>query len=300
MLGLVPPPKGFMQKQTFSYSCCQLPRPCIEPLLTHTSTGDPPTLAGSFGSTSCGVTDPFLGVLVQERFCLYLPRLESLFLPVLWKSCNRILLAFKVRFPRDFQSLCQVPRLWSLTWCSEPLQQRENCGSIFLQCVGHPPSGYGIWFYRDCSPPTVLLRLLLCLWMSGIFSWEVSESSCRWLFNSQLWFWCSCRRRWMHNLLLCHLELESLIIMDWFPWLPHQQASSLWPVGGTGRRLERLEEREIRVLLPCSIYALGMFSGSDCIPQGLCLLAGYYSMVPALTGLWGHYFFFLPFGTNSG
>ena len=78
---------------------------------------------------------------------------------------------------------------------------------------------------------------------------------------------------------------------------------SLWPVGGTGRRLERLEEREIRVLLPCSIYVLGMFSGSDCIPQGLYLLAGYYSMVPALTGLWGHYFLFLPFeqilGSNS-
>ena len=49
---------------------------------------------------------------------------------------------------------------------------------------------------------------------------------------------------------------------------------------------------------PCSIYALSMFSGSDCIPHGLYLFAGYYFMVPALTSLWGHYFF-LPFGTNS-
>ena len=154
-----------MPKQTFPYSCRQPPRPCVEPLLTHTSTGDPLTLAGSFGSTSCGVTHLFLRVLVQARFGLYLSRLESLFPPVLWKSCNQILLAFKVRFPRDSQSLSQVPRLWSLTWCSEPLQHWDNCGIIFLQFVGHPPSGYGIWFYHDCSPPTVLLWFLLCLLM---------------------------------------------------------------------------------------------------------------------------------------
>ena len=32
----------------------------------------------------------------------------------------------------------------------------------------------------------------------------------------------------MHDLLLSHLELENLIIMDLFPWLPHQQASVLF------------------------------------------------------------------------
>ena len=36
-----------------------------------------------------------------------------------------------------------------------------NCA---LQFVGHPPGGYGIWFYCDCAPSTTLLRLLLCLW----------------------------------------------------------------------------------------------------------------------------------------
>ena len=40
------------------------------------------------------------------------PRLESV-PPVLWKSCNQIL-ALKVRFPGDFQSLCPAPRLGSL------------------------------------------------------------------------------------------------------------------------------------------------------------------------------------------
>ena len=31
----------------------QCPHPCREPLLTHTSIGGPPTLAGSFGLVSC-------------------------------------------------------------------------------------------------------------------------------------------------------------------------------------------------------------------------------------------------------
>ena len=76
--------------------CCQCPRPCGEPLLTHTSTGDPPTLAGRSGSVSCGVTAPFSWVLVHARFCLCPPKVESLLSPVLWKSCNQIPLAFKV------------------------------------------------------------------------------------------------------------------------------------------------------------------------------------------------------------
>ena len=84
----------------------QCPCPCGECLLPHTITGDHTTLAGSFGSGSCRVTAPFLQALVCERLYLCPPRLESLFPPVLWKSCNQILLAFKVRFPGDLPSLC--------------------------------------------------------------------------------------------------------------------------------------------------------------------------------------------------
>ena len=72
--------------------------------------------------------------------------------PVLWKFCNQIPLAFKVRFPGDSQSFCQVSRLGSLTWGSKPSQQWENFfGVIVLQFVGHPPRGYGIWFYHNCA-----------------------------------------------------------------------------------------------------------------------------------------------------
>ena len=38
--------------------------------------------------------------------------------------------------------------------------------------VSHPPSSYGIWFYCDCTPSTISLWLLLCLWMWGIFFGE--------------------------------------------------------------------------------------------------------------------------------
>ena len=93
-------------------------------------TGDAPALAGIFGSVSCGVTAPFLWVLVCRRPCWCAPRLESLFPPVLWKSYNQIPLALKARFPGDSQSQCQISRLGSLMWGSEPSQQWEYCSPV--------------------------------------------------------------------------------------------------------------------------------------------------------------------------
>ena len=43
---------------------------------------------------------------------------ESVF-PVLWKYCNQIPLASKVKFPGVSQSLCQIPRLGNLLWVLE-------------------------------------------------------------------------------------------------------------------------------------------------------------------------------------
>ena len=103
-----------MTREPFLDCCCQCPYRWGEPLLTHFSTGDPLTLVGSFGSVSCGVTAPFLWVLVYARFCVCTRRLESLFSPVLWKSYNQIPLAFKVRFPGESQSLCQISSLASM------------------------------------------------------------------------------------------------------------------------------------------------------------------------------------------
>ena len=108
--------------------------------------------------------------LGTSKFHLCPPRLESLFSLVLWKSYNQILLAHKARFPGDSQSLC-IPRLGSLRWGWKLSQECENFfGIIVLLSVDHPPGGYGIWFDRDCTPPTILLGLLLCLWTWGISS----------------------------------------------------------------------------------------------------------------------------------
>ena len=105
--------------------------------------------------------------------CVCPPRMESLFPPVLSKSCNHIPLTFKVWFSKNSSSHCRTPRLGTLTWGSEPfLQCVDFCGIIVLQLVSHPASSYGIWFYCDCTPLTISLWLLLCLWMWGIIFGE--------------------------------------------------------------------------------------------------------------------------------
>ena len=125
-------------------STLQCSQTCGEPLPTYTSTGDPPTLADSFGLVFCGVTAPFLWDLVCTRF-VYALQDWSLFLQVLWKSYNQVLVAFKVSFPGDSQSLCWILSLGSLMGGSEPPHQWENLfGIIFLQFVGHPLRKYRI------------------------------------------------------------------------------------------------------------------------------------------------------------
>ena len=102
--------------------------------------------------------------------CVYPARVESLFSPDLSKSCNQTPLAFKVWLSSNSSCRCWILRLGSLWWGSEPsLQWVDFRGVSVLQFVSHPPSSYGIWFYCDCTPPTVSLWLLLCLWMWGIF-----------------------------------------------------------------------------------------------------------------------------------
>ena len=110
---------------------------------------------------------------MHTLLCVCPPRVESLFPPILSKSCNQFPLAFEVWFSRNSSSHCWTPVLGSLTWGSEPsLQWVDFCGISVPQSVSHPHSSYGIWFYCDCAPPIVSLWLLLCLWMWGIFFGE--------------------------------------------------------------------------------------------------------------------------------
>ena len=110
---------------------------------------------------------------MHTLLCVCPPRVESLFPQDPSKSCNQILLAFKVWFSGNSSYHRQTPRLGSLTWGSEPsLQWVDFCGISVCQSVSHPPSSYGIWFCFDYAPPTISLWLLLCLWMWGIFFGE--------------------------------------------------------------------------------------------------------------------------------
>ena len=186
-----------MPKGTFPDSYCQSPHPCDEPLLTHASTRDPPTLAGSFASASCGVTAPFLWVLVHARFCLCHPRLESVS-----PSPVEVLKSNPAGLPGQIPWGFPVP-------LSDPQAGEPDVGFrtfttvgelLFYYCspvYGSPYWQVWVWFYHDCAPPTVLLWLLLCLWMHGTFFGWVPASSCGWL-----WFWCYHRRRWAQSSIL--------------------------------------------------------------------------------------------------
>ena len=99
-------------------------------------------------------------------------RVESLFPPVLSKSCSHILLAFKVWFSRNSSSCFQTPSLGSLTWGSEPSLQWVDFSGMCSPVCESPTQQFGVWFYCDCAPPTISLWLLLCLWMWGIFFGE--------------------------------------------------------------------------------------------------------------------------------
>ena len=78
MVGLMVTSKGASVTGHCQDCCCQGFSPGGEPMLTHTSAGDPPTLAGRSGSVSSGVTALFL-VLVHTEFCMCAPRVESVF-----------------------------------------------------------------------------------------------------------------------------------------------------------------------------------------------------------------------------
>ena len=122
MVGLMTPSKRAYAKggisglllPVFLSLCWAPPDPCLHSRPSNTSR----CFRFSLLWSRCS----FLCVLVRTRFCVCPPRLQSLFPPVLWKSYDQILLAFKVRFPGVSQSLSWIPRLGSPTLGLEPSQ----------------------------------------------------------------------------------------------------------------------------------------------------------------------------------
>ena len=123
-----------------------------------------------------------LWVLVHARFCLCPPRLESLFPPVLWKSCNQIPMAFKAIFPGGSQSLCQVPRLGSLMCSSEPSQY--FFGILFSSLWVTHLAGIRFNFNMIASLLPSHCGFFFVFVVGSLFFCWVPVSSCQRLFNS--------------------------------------------------------------------------------------------------------------------
>ena len=119
MLGLMATPKRAHVKGLLPELLLAVPLSLQQTTTDPCLTGDTPIQAGVSGSVYYEVTLPYPSVLIHTRFCLCPRRVEPLFPLVLWRSCNWILLAFKVRSPGNFYSLCQILRFETLIWGSE-------------------------------------------------------------------------------------------------------------------------------------------------------------------------------------
>ena len=71
-------------------------------------------------------------------------------------------------------SLCGV----SASWCTQG----------FVRALRPSLAGMGFDYKRDFSPHTILLGLLLCPWIWGIFFWWDPTFSCQWLFSCESYF----------------------------------------------------------------------------------------------------------------
>ena len=152
------PPRGLTPMNTPRTTVASVLVPAVSHSCPPTSAGHPPILAGNSGPVFYGATAFIPFILVHMRTCVCPPRVQFLYLPVLWNSCSQTTLAFKAIFSGGYSS-----HLGSLMWSSELLFLQENfCGIIIFQFLGSPPGVFRILFYCDCASPTILLWLL-CL-----------------------------------------------------------------------------------------------------------------------------------------
>ena len=87
------------------------------------------------------------------------------------------------------------------------------CLVVEVKCLWASLVGMRFDSKHDCSPPAILLGLLLCPWIWDFFFFffffggiqHSPVDGCA----ATSWFWCSCRRRWAHVPLLHHLDLTS-------------------------------------------------------------------------------------------
>ena len=139
--------------------------PSGEPLMTHTSTGIPPTSASRFGSVSFGGHCSFPLDLGAHKI-LFMSSKTGISVspsPVEVLKSNPA----GLQGPVPWGSLFAGSPGWETWHGVQNLHNSERTSMILLfpsLWVTHP-ADMGIWFYLDCVPPTVSLGLLLCLWI---------------------------------------------------------------------------------------------------------------------------------------
>ena len=105
-----------LQKVPCMHCRTQCPQSCSRPPLTHSLPETPGHSWASLGPSLVGSLLLSPGFWCTQGFVCAFQESVS---PVLWKFCNQILLASKVKFPGDSLSLCQIPRLGNLLWVLE-------------------------------------------------------------------------------------------------------------------------------------------------------------------------------------
>ena len=116
-----------------------------------------------------------------------------------------------------------------------------------------PPSisgGYGVDSKCDFTPLIILLGLLLCPWTWGIL-FVGFKFSCQKLFSSELQFRSSQRRRLVHVLLVCHLEVRTRPSFPLSQSLPTGSFHKpLYPYPSEGRQNENHNHRKLTNFIP--------------------------------------------------
>ena len=188
---------GDLQKVPCTHCCTQCLRPWSRPLPTHTSAEHSWTYMGMSESVCCGVTAPFSWVLVHTGFVCALQESVS---PAL---CNFWWFYGGVNGNLLQESLChsQACCIQSPCPCGRPLLTHTSAGDTqtfkgrtdsldgfsgctqgFVWALQAYLAGMGFDSKCNFALPTILLGLLLCPWMWGIFLWWW----CWWLFSSKL------------------------------------------------------------------------------------------------------------------
>ena len=160
--------------------CCQCPYPQSEPQLLHTSTGDPPTLAGRLGSVSYRITTLFPQISMHTRLCVCPPR-------VCFPQSQR---SPEIRFHQPSKSdflVSLVPLVYLQAGKHElGLRTFTTVGKIlWFKCF--PVCGLTTWLVWDLTlsrlhPSYHIIVVSFVFHVGCLLGW-VQVSSHQWLFN---------------------------------------------------------------------------------------------------------------------